>query len=49
MWQRWMIVHKVVLQVVFPVLRVLPYRLAYRLLGVMGRLDLLVVPNQARE
>jgi KDO2-lipid IV(A) lauroyltransferase len=49
MWQRWMIVHKVVLQVVFPVLRLLPYRLAYRLLGVMGRLDLLVVPNQARE
>jgi len=49
MWQRWMIVHKVVLQVVFPVLRVLPYRLAYWCLGVMGRLDLVVVPNQARE
>ncbi len=48
MWQRWMIVHKVVLQVVLPVLRLLPYRLSYKLLGVMGRLDLLVVPNQTR-
>lgn len=48
MWQRWMIVHKVVLQVCLPVLRRLPYRLSIRLLGVMGRLDLLVVPNQGR-
>ena len=48
MWQRWMIVHKVVLQVMLPVLRVLPYRLSYKLLGVMGRLDLIVVPHQTR-
>lgn len=48
MWQRWMIVHKVVLQTVLPVLRRLPYRLSIRLLGVMGRLDLIVVPHQTR-
>ena len=48
MWQRWMIVHKVVLQTVLPVLRRLPYRLSIRLLGIMGRLDLLVVPHQTR-
>ncbi|AGA27120.1 lysophospholipid acyltransferase family protein [Singulisphaera acidiphila] len=48
MWQRWMIVHKVVLQVVLPVLRRLPYRLSIRLLGIMGRLDLLVIPHQTR-
>src|SRR3954452_6763304 len=48
MWQRWMIVHKVVLQTVLPVLRRLPYRLSIRLLGDMGRLDLLVVPHQTR-
>lgn len=48
MWQRWMIVHKVVLQTCLPVLRRLPYRLSIRLLGIMGRLDLIVVPNQTR-
>src|SRR4051812_41170339 len=48
MWQRWMIVHKVVLQTVLPVLRRLPYRLSIRFLGVMGRLDLIVVPKQSR-
>jgi lauroyl/myristoyl acyltransferase len=48
MWQRWMIVHKVVLQTVLPVLRRLPYRHAISFLGVMGRLDLIVVPNQGR-
>jgi len=48
MWQRWMIVHKVVLQTVLPVLRRLPYRLSIRLLGIMGRLDLIVVPHQTR-
>src|SRR5258708_7569397 len=48
MWQRWMIVHKVVLQTVLPVLKRLPYRPAIGFLGVMGRLDLLVVPNQGR-
>ncbi len=49
MWKRWMIVHKVVLRTALPVLRRVPYRLAIRLLGVMGRLDLMVVPNQARH
>jgi KDO2-lipid IV(A) lauroyltransferase len=48
MWQRWMIVHKICLKTVLPVLRVLPHRLANFLLGVMGRLDLIVVPNQTR-
>src|SRR5271165_3068828 len=48
MWQRWMIVHKVVLQTVLPVLRRLPYRLSHGSLSVMGRLDLLVVPHQTR-
>jgi len=46
MWQRWMIVHKVVLQVVLPVLSRLPYRFSQWFLSVMGRLDLLVVPHQ---
>jgi KDO2-lipid IV(A) lauroyltransferase len=46
MWQRWMIVHKVVLKTVLPVLRRLPHRVAVALLGAMGRLDLLVVPKQ---
>lgn len=49
MWQRWMIVHKVVLQTVLPVLRGLPYRFSHGFLSVMGRLDLIVVPGQARE
>lgn len=48
MWQRWMIVHKVVLQTVLPVLRRLPYRISIYLLGVMGRLDLIVVPRQTQ-
>jgi phosphatidylinositol dimannoside acyltransferase len=48
MWQRWMIVHKICLKTVLPVLRLLPHRLANTLLGVMGRLDLIVVPNQTR-
>jgi phosphatidylinositol dimannoside acyltransferase len=48
MWQRWMVVHKIVLTGVVPVLRWLPFRLAHWFLGVMGRLDLMVVPNQAR-
>lgn len=47
MWQRWMIVHKVVLQVVLPVLRRSPYRFAQWFLSLMGRLDLLVIPHQA--
>jgi lauroyl/myristoyl acyltransferase len=47
--QRWMIVHKVALQAVLPVLRRLPYRLSVFVLGVMGRLDLIVVPHQARR
>jgi KDO2-lipid IV(A) lauroyltransferase len=48
MWQRWMIVHKICLKTVLPVLRVLPHRMSNFLLGVMGRLDLIVVPNQTR-
>jgi len=48
MWQRWMIVHKVVLQTVLPVLKRLPYGLSIRLLGIMGRLDLWVVPKQTQ-
>lgn len=48
MHRRWMLVHKIVLQAVLPVLRRMPYRLAVRALGVMGRLDLMVVPGQAR-
>src|SRR4051794_15003117 len=48
MWQRWMVVHKIVLTGVLPALRWLPYRVAYWWLGVMGRLDLGLVPNQAR-
>jgi lauroyl/myristoyl acyltransferase len=47
MWQRWMIVHKVVLRTVLPVLRRLPHRVSVALLGAMGRLDLLLVPKQA--
>ncbi|HEY2158507.1 MAG TPA: lysophospholipid acyltransferase family protein [Isosphaeraceae bacterium] len=46
MWQRWMIVHKVVLKTVLPVLRRLPHRVSVALLGAMGRVDLLVVPKQ---
>jgi KDO2-lipid IV(A) lauroyltransferase len=46
MWQRWMIVQKVVLQVVLPVLRIAPYRYSQWFLSVMGRLDLIVVPKQ---
>ena len=46
MWQRWMIVHKVVLKTVLPVLQCLPHRVAVELLGAMGRLDLVVVPKQ---
>jgi lauroyl/myristoyl acyltransferase len=46
MWQRWMIVHKVVLKAVLPVLRRLPHRVSVALLGAMGRLDLLLVPKQ---
>jgi lauroyl/myristoyl acyltransferase len=46
MWQRWMIVHKVVLQVVLPVLQRLPYRFSHWFLSTMGRLDLIVVPTQ---
>ncbi len=49
MWQRWMIVHKVVLKTVLPVLRRLPHRVSVALLGAMGRLDLLLVPNQAKK
>ncbi|MHC5541362.1 hypothetical protein ACYOEI_24335 [Singulisphaera rosea] len=48
MWQRWMIVHKVVLQVVLPVLRRAPYRLSHAFLSLMGRLDLIVIPHQTR-
>jgi phosphatidylinositol dimannoside acyltransferase len=48
MWQRWMIVHKICLKTVLPILRVMPHRLANYLLGVMGRLDLIVIPNQTR-
>ena len=48
MWQRWMIVHKVVLKTVLPVLRRLPHRVSVGLLGAMGRLDLVLVPKQAR-
>jgi KDO2-lipid IV(A) lauroyltransferase len=43
-----MIVHKVVLQTCLPVLRRLPYRVSIWWLGVMGRLDLIVVPHQTR-
>lgn len=46
MWQRWMIVHKVVLKAVLPVLRRLPHRVSVALLGAMGRLDLAVIPKQ---
>ncbi len=46
MWQRWMIVHKVVLKAVLPVLQRLPHRVSVALLGAMGRLDLLVLPRQ---
>ena len=46
MWQRWMIVHKVVLKAVLPVLRRLPHRVSVALLGAMGGLDLVVVPKQ---
>lgn len=49
MQPRWMIVHKIVLSTVLPVLRRLPYRVAHRLLGLMGRLDLMIVPGQARR
>jgi KDO2-lipid IV(A) lauroyltransferase len=44
-----MLVHKVVLQAVLPVLRRSPYRLAHGFLSVMGRLDLIVVPQQAKR
>ena len=47
MTPRWMIVHKVVLKTVLPVLKCLPHRVSVGLLGLMGRLDLLVVPKQA--
>ena len=49
MWQRWMVVHKVVLKTVLPVLRHLPHRAAVGLLGTMGRLDLMVLPGQAAK
>lgn len=49
MQPRWMIVHRVVLSTVLPVLRRLPYSVAHRLLGLFGRLDLIVVPGQARR
>jgi KDO2-lipid IV(A) lauroyltransferase len=48
MWQRWMVVHKVVLKTVLPVLQHLPHRLSVSLLGAMGGLDLVLVPKQAR-
>ena len=48
MWQRWMIVHKVVLKTVLPVLRRLPHRVSVAMLGAMGRLDLVLIPKQAR-
>ncbi len=41
-----MIVHRIVLQVVLPVLRRLPYRFSQWFLSLMGRLDLIVVPRQ---
>ena len=49
MRRRWMTVHKVVLRATLPVLRRLPHRLSHRLLGLMGRLDLVVVPGQGRR
>jgi KDO2-lipid IV(A) lauroyltransferase len=49
MRQRWMIVHKVVLKTVLPVIRMLPHRLAHAWLGTMGRLDLLVIPQQEQR
>src|SRR3954468_5383397 len=45
-YRRWWIIHRIVLQAVLPVLRRLPYRVSVFLLGVMGRLDLIVVPHQ---
>ncbi len=48
MWQRWMVVHKVVLKTVLPVLRHLPHRASVAILGAMGRLDLTLVPKQAK-
>ena len=49
MWQRWMVVHKVVLKTILPVIKFLPHSVAHAWLGTMGRLDLLVIPNQAKE
>ena len=49
MWQRWMIVHKVVLKTVLPVLQRLPHRVSVALLGAMGRLDLVLLPKQAQD
>jgi phosphatidylinositol dimannoside acyltransferase len=46
MWQRWMVVHKLVLKAVMPVLQWLPHRVSVALLGAMGRLDLALVPRQ---
>jgi lauroyl/myristoyl acyltransferase len=46
MWQRWMVVHKVVLKAVLPVLQRLPHRVSVALLGAMGRLDLAILPRQ---
>ena len=48
MWQRWMVVHKVILKTVLPVFRRLPHRVSVGLLGAMGRLDLTLVPKQAQ-
>lgn len=45
---RWMIVHKIVLATVLPVLKLLPYLVAHRLLRLFGRLDLIVLPGQRR-
>jgi hypothetical protein len=45
---RWLIVHRIVLATVLPVLVRIPYRLAHGFLGLMGRLDLIVLPGQAR-
>jgi KDO2-lipid IV(A) lauroyltransferase len=49
MWQRWMIVHKIVLRTVLPVLRRVPYQAAQRFVSLMGWLDLFVVPDQWRR
>jgi phosphatidylinositol dimannoside acyltransferase len=48
MWRRWQVWHKFWIRVVLPPLRLMPYRLAHLLLGLMGRLDLFLVPNQGK-